>query len=215
MRVNVGSVQISNEISVGHGDLCGYELYDLVSLSVNETAMVVQVGAEHLRLLTHMDVIKDVLPQEVQRKRNQQSNRSTGFDAQQATVSVGDLVDVRTGLYIKKKGTVKAIMNGCFWLHSTSHLKNSGIFVIRGRQCVLSGRSKASLLSATSSSAVPTKATGGGFRSAPDVAVGKTVKIIKGGFKGFLAQVVSVVTTLRDSNHIFSKSINITRRIIF
>ena len=192
MCVNVGSVQISNEISGGHGDLGGYELYDLVSLSVNETAMIVQVGSERLRLLTHMDIVKDILPQEVQRKRNQQSNRSSGFDAQQATVSVGDLVDVRTGPYIKKTGTVKAIMNGCFWLHSTSHLKNAGVFVIRGRQCVLSGRSKTSL-SASSSSAMPARGTGGGVRAAPDAAIGKTVKIIKGGFKGFLAQVVSAL----------------------
>ena len=37
IQVNVSSVQISSEVSTGHGNLGGYELYDLVSVSENET----------------------------------------------------------------------------------------------------------------------------------------------------------------------------------
>jgi hypothetical protein len=30
-------------------------------------------------------------------------------------------------------------MKGTLWLHSTSYLKNSGIFVVKSRQCVVAG----------------------------------------------------------------------------
>lgn len=85
-------------------------------------------------------------------------------------------------------------MNGCFWLHSNNHLKNSGVFVIRGRHCVLSGRTKISSLGNTALTSLGSKAAASAnqpnHKAARDPMVGKTVKIIKGGFKGFLAQVI-------------------------
>ena len=42
-----------------------------------------------------------VYPQEIQAKRNFQSQKSTGFDSQQNTVSVGDVVNVISGMYIR------------------------------------------------------------------------------------------------------------------
>ena len=85
-------------------------------------------------------------------------------------------------------------MNGCFWLHSNNHLKNSGVFVIRGRHCVLSGRTKVSSLGNTALTSLGSKAAASAnqpnHKAARDPMVGKTVKIIKGGFKGFLAQVI-------------------------
>jgi len=198
IEVNVASLQMSSEVATGYGSLGGYELYDLVSLNVNETAMIINVGSERLRIINHMDLVKEVLPQELQKNRNRQSSRSTGFDAQQSTVAVGDLVEVRSGAHIKKKGTVKAIMNGCFWLHSTNHLKHSGVFVIRGRHCVLSGK-KVSSLTGTTLTSLGSKAAASASmpnnKAARDPTIGKTVKIIKGGFKGFLAQVVDANAT--------------------
>ena len=38
----------------------GYELYDLVVLSENECAVVIAVGAEKLRVINHMDIVKEV-----------------------------------------------------------------------------------------------------------------------------------------------------------
>ena len=107
ITVNVAALQMTSEVATGYGSLGGYELYDLVSLNVNETAMVINVGSERLRIINHMDLVKDVLPQELQKNRNRQSQRSSGFDAQQSTVTVGDIVEVRSGPHVKKKGTVK------------------------------------------------------------------------------------------------------------
>ena len=81
-------------------------------------------------------------------------------------------------------------MKGVFWLHSNLHLKNSGIFVTRGRLCVLAG----SKLNNT---------TGGGSnqqqkimpipthnrRFGKDDCIGKTLRITKGEYKGHLGQI--------------------------
>ena len=41
---------MSNEVATGYGHLNGYELYDLVAVNQSETAVVVQVGGEKLKV---------------------------------------------------------------------------------------------------------------------------------------------------------------------
>lgn len=43
------------------------------------------------------------------------------------------------GEHAKRSGTVKHIMKGNMWIHSTLYLKNSGVFVVKGRQCHVAG----------------------------------------------------------------------------
>jgi len=204
IQVNVSNIQISAEVSVGHGDLGGYELFDCVSLSENETAVVIFVGTEKLRVINHMNVVKDVYPQDISNKRNAQSMKQSAFDSAQTTIVPGDMVKVTGGNdYVGKTGTVKHIMRGNLWIHSNNHLKNSGVMVVRGRSCVLAGSNLAGSASARTnaasgvgSAAVAIATTGGpGKFGAKDSAIGKTVKIIKGGFKGFLAQVIDATPT--------------------
>ena len=45
-------------------------------------------------------------------KRNVQSSRASAFDSVQASIHVGDTVNVVTGTHIKKSGTIKHIMKG-------------------------------------------------------------------------------------------------------
>ena len=42
-------------------------------------------------------------------------------------------IHVYIGTHAKSTGTIKHIMKGSFWLHSNLYLKNSGIYVVRGR----------------------------------------------------------------------------------
>lgn len=129
--------------------------------------------------------MKELFPQEIQAKRNLQSQKTTGYDSQQNTVGVGDVVSVIQGSYAKMTGTIKHIMKGSFWLHSTLHLKNSGIFVTRGRSCVVAGNKNAFQQPGTSESKLikPVRRIG------KDESLGKTLKITKGMYKGLLAQV--------------------------
>ena len=216
---------MSSEVTTGYGNLMGYELYDIVALSENECAVIIVVGTEKLRVINHMGNVRDVLPQELLGKRNTFSTRSTGFDIQQNIISIGDTVKVTTGFHSKLTGTVKHMMKGTLWLHSNSYLKNSGIFVIKTRNCVVAGGKtttptmsqgyKGVLLPPTSSqignnnmssvqgvtgvgaSALARGNANAGNRGGPgkDWMVGKTIRITKGGFKGLLAQVVDATPT--------------------
>ena len=93
----------------------GYELYDLVALNENECAVVIMVGAQRLRVINHLDKVKDIHPQELQGKRNGQSSRSSGFDKQQNSIMVGNVVNVEDGPHAKRTGTIKQFMKGTLW----------------------------------------------------------------------------------------------------
>lgn len=210
LQCNVKHLQMSSEVTTGHGDLLGYELYDLVALNENECAVVIMVGAEQLRVINHMGVVKDVSPMELRGKRNTFSRRSTGFDKQQNTMSVGDTVKVLTGSHAKLSGTIKHMMKGTVWLHSNSYLKDSGVFVCKTRDCLIAGgKAPTPIMSANykgvlqpspahsvgSSSASPAIGGRPPPRGTRDDTVGMTVKITKGSFKGMLAQVVDATPT--------------------
>jgi len=220
---NVQNLQMSSEVTTGYGNLMGYELYDIVALSENECAVVIVVGTEKLRVINHMGNVRDVLPMELLGKRNTFSARSTGFDVQQNVIAIGDTVKVTTGFHAKLSGTVKQMMKGTLWLHSNSYLKNSGIFVVKTRNCVVAGGKTATpimsqsykgvLLPATQQAGSNMSSVGGvtavgagamgrgGSNSAGnrgggrDFMIGKTVRITKGGHKGLLAQVVDATPT--------------------
>lgn len=100
---------------------------------------MIQVGLEKLKVLNNLDDTKDVFPQELQGKRNTQSQRSSMLDSNQNAMHVGDTVNVISGKYSNRSGTIKHIMKGILWLHSNSYLKNSGIFVTSARSCVIAG----------------------------------------------------------------------------
>ena len=208
IQCNTEHLQISEEVTSGLSSLLGYELYDLVVVNENETAVVINVGAEKLRVINHMDVIKEILTHELQGKRNTQSQRSTAFDAQQNTIHIGDSVKVNSGINANRTGTIKHIMKGNIWLHSNAYLKTSGIFVIKGRSCVLCGNlnKKANaglsdlIIKPTVSTAKPpvgktAHGHGGAGGRGKDPNIGKPVRIIKGGFKGLLGQIVDVTET--------------------
>ena len=97
IQVNVAYTQISNEVSIGHGNLGGFELFDCVSLSENETAVIINVGLEKLRVINHMNTVKEVYPQDIMNKRNAQSSKQSAFDQSQGTIKPGVQVTVKTG----------------------------------------------------------------------------------------------------------------------
>lgn len=210
IHCSVSLLQNSVDVAAGYGSLKGYELYDLVQLNENEVGVIINIGVEALRVLTQMELIKDVDPNEVRAKLTQQSLRMKAFEMEQKQFSVGDTLRVAVGTHEKLSGTVRHINKGYAWLHSTSYMKNSGIFVVRPRNCVLAGSinkdTKGPATSAppnaggrqssasTPNSAYSRNSNGAGGaannRTGRDPLVGKTVRITHGAHKGMLAQVV-------------------------
>jgi len=201
---NVGHLQVSNEVTTGLNSLGGYELYDLVMLSANEYAVVVFVGTEHLKVLTQHDIEKNVLPVEIKGKKSSSRGSTGAFDHMKNPLCVGDTVSVVEGQHSKLSGTIKHINRSILWLHSTTHLKNSGIFVVKGKSCLLAGgqlkdsaSTTAAVLNATYGSNAPAVSRPMTFakRGVKDPMVGKTVKLKKGSYKGLLAHIVDSTDT--------------------
>jgi transcription elongation factor SPT5 len=213
---NVSHLQVSNEITAGLNSLGGYELYDLVMLSANEYAVVVFVGTEFLKVLTQQDLEKNVRPVEVKGKKSAMRGASGAFDHMKNPLCVGDSVSVVEGVHAKKTGTVRHINRSVLWLHSTTYLKNSGVFVVKGKSCLLAGGQIKDASSATTAAVI--NATYGGLSGAPqatrgggpgggggagafskrgskDPMVGKSVTITRGSYKGMLAHVADATET--------------------
>jgi len=126
ISVNVSQLQVTNEVTTGLSNLMGYELYDLVLMNANETAVVVLVGAENLTVINQAGIRKTVLPMDLKGKKNRQSQGARAFDSSHNNVEVGDTVKVSEGSQRNKSGTIQHIFKSVLWLHSPSHLKDSG-----------------------------------------------------------------------------------------
>lgn len=207
---NVSFLQITEEVATGGGHLMGYELYDLVSINETESGVVINVGVEKLKIINNSGFIKNLSPQEINSKQNNLSIKSKCFDIYQNIFKVGDTLHVVSGPNAKLTGTVKHIHKGTVWLHSNIYLKNSGIFVVKGRNCALPGGKNSTIgLPSTyggkiiapnvPSTAINQKAnvsTVGGAPTRSDrELIGSAVKITKGAYKGLSAQIISTTST--------------------
>ncbi|RYG59387.1 hypothetical protein EON64_20280, partial [archaeon] len=211
IQCNVSYLQMTSEVTTGLGNLMGYELYDLVSLSQSESAVVINVMLEKLRVINHLEQVKDISPQQILAKQNTFSMKSKAFDAHQHAITAGDVVNVIAGPHNKLTGTIKHIMRGKLWLHSDSYLKHSGIFVVPCRSVSVAGGMGGNIStpanmqmgmgiamnrrpdnSPTSYQSTPNSG-GGTVRLGRDPLVSKTVTITKGAYKG-LSGVILVAT---------------------
>jgi transcription elongation factor SPT5 len=209
---NVSYLKMSNETSSGLANLQGYELYDLVKLSENESAVIINILIDKLRVINHLENVKEVAPQEIRGKQNIFSNRLRATDLHQNQITCGDVVHVVEGKYVNHSGTVKHIMHGTLWLHSNTFLKNSGIFVVKSRNCTLAGSqsmpapvntnvTKGSFSQPSPQSSIVSTPTsigssrGFGGRGGKDPLMGLSVRITRGQFKGMLGRVSNCTPT--------------------
>jgi transcription elongation factor SPT5 len=197
-------------VTTGLNSLGGYELYDLVMLSANEYAVVVHVGLEHLKVLTQNNLEKNVRPVEIKQKKSAMRGATGAFDHMKNPLCISDSVKVIDGPMRQESGTIKHINRSILWLHSDTHLKHSGIFVVKGKSCVLAGsqaqdNTRAAMINATygdgsvpgsmGAPVVPRPSTGHRGGAKKDVMIGKSVTLTKGSFKGMLAHIVGSTET--------------------
>lgn len=213
IQCNVSFLQMTSEVATGLGNLMGYELYDLVSLNQTESAVVINVMLETLRVINNNEQVKDISPQQILAKQNTFSSKSKTFDANQHSISVGDVVNVIAGPHKKLTGTIKHIMRGKLWLHSDSYLKHSGIFVVPSRSVTVAGGMAGNIGTpanmqmgmgvtmnrkpdGTPASYQSTPNGGGGtMRLGRDPLVSKTVTITKGAYKGLSGVILGATDT--------------------
>ncbi|CAE7269249.1 Spt5 [Symbiodinium microadriaticum] len=126
------------------------------------------------------------------------------FDHMKNPLCVGDTVSVVQGMHNGKTGTIKHINRSVLWLHSNSYLKNSSIFVVKGKSCILAGSQQkdsasttAAVLNATydTNPVVARGVTSSRRAGAKDDMIGKSVKLGKGSYKGMLGHIVDSTET--------------------
>uniref|UniRef100_K3WKC8 Transcription elongation factor SPT5 n=1 Tax=Globisporangium ultimum (strain ATCC 200006 / CBS 805.95 / DAOM BR144) TaxID=431595 RepID=K3WKC8_GLOUD len=197
IQVRVRDLQESAEVSHGLDSFKGKELYDLVALAHGDVGVVTHVGRDGFSVLCQNGQSREISDQEIQRKMV--SSRATAaLDKKHNHVSVGEMVNVAEGPHAGHSGTVKHIYRTYLFLHNNRMTTNAGIFVARARQVVLSGSKARSDM--IQNSTVPRMDAGGMQRGRPGAPprggqreseiIGKTVKIKKGRWKGYIGIVV-------------------------
>lgn len=137
---------------------------------------------------------RNISDQEIQRKLL--NSRAVALDKKHNHVSVGEMVNVVEGTHAGHSGTVKHIYRTFLFLHANRMMTNAGIFVARARQTVLSGsKARSDMIqnsTITGADGRPSRAgmpPRGGARNESEM-VGKTVKVKKGQWKGYIGIVV-------------------------
>jgi len=203
ISVRVSQVKESAEIASGQDKLAGYELHDLVVLtgggSANEVGVIVRVGREDFTVMNHQGIVREARPEDLRGKRNSHSSRAVALDAQGSQIRVGDSISVMEGPHKGKTATIKRMNRAQLFLYSQTRHEHAGIFVVRGRSCVLAGSSKKSNRNAAGDAlnspyASPRSQNSGGGgpggrgggRNKDDTLIQKTVRIQSGKWKGYL-----------------------------
>jgi len=198
IQVRVAHIQESMEVAQGLDSLGGIEYGDLIMISTTDVAMVISVGRDDVETVTSSGAIKRVKPEESRGNRNIQSARTVVNDAENTPIKCGNDVTIIEGKYARQTGTIKHIYRTTLWLHNSKLSANRGIFVARARSCVLSG--KRADIQTTSAGYMGSVQNSQDkmirdFRNRSDEMLGKTVKLIKGQFKGHMGIVVEATDT--------------------
>lgn len=202
IQVRVRDVQESAEVSTGLDSLKGKQLYDMVALAHGDVGVITHVGRENFKIICQNGQTREVTDQEIQRVL--QSGRSAALDKEKNHITPGEMVSVVEGTYQGQTGTIKHLYRSCVFLHNNKMTSDSGIFVCKSRQLVLAGSKAKSTLTANSL-VNPTQTRAQQQRGPPRAGgpnasfadrqksndmVGKTVKIKRGLYKGYLGMIV-------------------------
>ncbi|GLD93079.1 hypothetical protein PINS_up001671 [Pythium insidiosum] len=194
IQVRVRDLQESAEVSHGLDSYKGKELYDMVALAHGDVGVITHVGREGFKVLCQNGQARNISDQEIQRKLV--SSRAVALDQKHNHVSVGEMVGVVDGPFAGHSGTVKHIYRTYLFLHNNRIMTNAGIFVARARQVILSGsKARSDMIQNSTIAGADGRPTRAGMpprndrRNESDM-VGKTVKIKKGQWKGYIGIVV-------------------------
>ncbi|KAH0538266.1 hypothetical protein FGG08_005137 [Glutinoglossum americanum] len=202
------------------GATSNYSLFDLVQLDPTTVACVTKVDRESLRMIDQNGSVRTVLPSQISNLLSGRRN-VVAVDRDGSEIQVGDTVREVGGE--QKRGEILHIHRTYAFLHNREQIENSGIFVVRTSNIVTvaakGGRvSRGPDLSKMnpevqrnggnmSPPAVPQKSFGG-----RDRALGKTVTIRKGPYKGLLGIVKDTTDTdARVELHTKAKTITVSK----
>lgn len=231
-RVTLLSDQGNTEITVfskdlressdsgGGGSLGQYELWDLIQLDPSTVGCIVKVDRESLGVLDQNGQLRTVMPSQISNKLEKRKN-AVATDRNGSEIRVDDVVKEVGGE--AKQGKIIHIHRAYLFLHSAEQPENAGVFVVRttnvatisakgGRIATPSGPDLTSM-----NPAMKRGGNDGGAMAPPktfgrDKAIGQTVTIRRGPYKGLLGIVKDTTdTNARVELHTKSKTVNVPK----
>ena len=232
-RVTILSDQGNTEITVfskdlreasdsgGGGSLGQFELWDLVQLDPSTVACIVKVDRESLGVLDQNNQKRTVMPSQISNKLERRKD-AVATDRNGGEIRADDVVKEFGGE--SRSGKIIHIHRAYLFLRDSSQSENAGIFVTRttsvqtvsakgGRLTTttvaadLSSMNPAMKINRPNSSPMPPPRSFG-----RDRAIGQTVTIRKGPYKGLLGIVKETTDTgARVELHTKSKTVNVPK----
>ncbi|MCL7033783.1 hypothetical protein MKW94_014193 [Papaver nudicaule] len=202
----------SSEVTSGATTRIGdYELHDLVMLGDMSFGVIIRLERESFQVLKgdpDRPEVALIKLRDIKYKIDQR--RCTAQDRNNSTVSVKDVVKILKGPCQWKQGPVEHIHKGILFVKDFHHLEHSGFICVKAQSCLLMGGSHNKLVSPPSrcvtsrqaayipppprsNSRRPPLDADGGKHGLPgsNYAVGSTVKIRVGPYKGCSGRVVN------------------------
>lgn len=139
-------------------------------------------------------------------KSGRDDRKALANDMNNQTIESGDVVEV-IDKDRKQKGVVLHIHRGVLWCHSRDVAENSGVFISKGRSCVVvSAKGGRNINDSNAGRGQPVPMSRGAHssggmgrgrgRGGRDPLVGQTVRITKGSYKGYMGLVRDVTDVL-------------------
>jgi transcription elongation factor SPT5 len=226
VKVRPRDLQLCLETSSGV-DISGhFQLGDLVMIDLQTAGVIIRIEKEMFKVLTQHGKELSVKQHTLQPRKT----KAVALDAYQNSIAAKDIVKVIKGSHIGKQGEIRHVYRGFVFIHARDTLENGGIIVSRSKDLELaSSTGNAQALSGLQSPRLSSphphrggrgghRGGGGGrkFNSRDNSIIGKTVKINRGPYKGYIGIVKDATdSTARVELHTNCQTISVDKQRLF
>lgn len=241
IKVFVRDLQLCPDRATGVDSLGHFNYGDLVQLDPQTVGVIVRLEKENLQILTQQGRVRPYKSQAVS-KKSESNKKAVALDKDSNPIQVKDQVTVIDGPFKGKTAVVKHIYRTWAFLHSKAVLEYGGMFVSKARLLQVVGSTanrnlttgfatpgfNAGFMSPNLTSPhhpsagandqgiklTPVNAYGGRDRASASL-IGKTIKIVKGSYKGHIGIVKDAIqTNARVELHSDCRTITVSMRNI-
>lgn len=241
ISVLIRDLQLCPDRATGVDSLGHFNYGDLVQLDAQSVGVIVRLEKENLQILTQHGKVRPYKSQAVTKKN--ENKKAVALDKDSNPIQVKDQVTIIDGPYKGKIAVVKHIYRTWVFLHSKAVMEFGGMFVCKARLLQIVGSSgnrsmttgfatpgmNAGYMSPRITSPLhpsagrgadggnhmmPPSAFGGRDRQSAEL-IGKTIRIVKGSYKGHIGIVKDAIqSNARVELHSDCKTITVSMRNI-
>lgn len=220
IKVLIRDLQLCPDRATGVDSLGHFTYGDLVQLDPQTVGVIVRLEKEKLQILTQSGKVVQLKSQAVT-KKSESNKKAVSLDKDNNPIQVKDQVTVIDGPFKGKSAVVKHIYRSWAFLHSKTVTENGGMFVCKSRLLQVVGSTGAGRGLTTGfnspannmgfmspriasphhpsagrgdpiGSSMPVNSFGGRNRQST-AWIGKTIKIVKGSYKGHIGIVKDAI----------------------